>query len=137
MIALSDFWTFLASHFPSLAAIVAIGGGLFASVKWYDIRNRELRQQNWNDYQEALDIVWGRDLQGQDISAARQLAAIYRLTRFPEFYLATVIALEEAGERNPVSWKQDVGPHATRIVKVLKKTHAYKRQARKFGLQKI
>jgi hypothetical protein len=132
MIVLTNFWGFISTHFPSLAAIGAIAGGIFTFIKWYDIRNRELAQKNWADYQEALDVVWGRNMSGQDISSARQLAALYRLTRFKEFYFATVVALEEAGERNPEDWKRNVGPGAKRVVAALKRTCAYKSQARKF-----
>jgi hypothetical protein len=130
---LSQFWSFFTSHFPSLAAIGVVASGLFAFIKWYDLRNRELRQRNWSDYQEALETVWGRTTSGGDVASSRQIAAVYRLVRFKEFYFATVTALEDAGARNPDSWKQNVGPHAKKVTSALKKTWSYWWQSRKFS----
>jgi hypothetical protein len=105
---------------PSLVTIlVAIGGGIFSVIRWYDIRRRELRQQRWTDYSRLIAIVSGLSADGRSTRIPEQVAALYQLLEFPEYASITVRALDGAERFADQNWRQHVAQHRDKVVAAL------------------
>jgi hypothetical protein len=122
-----------------IASLLTIIGIIFAAVYWWVLRRQELRQQRWNQYQQTISLAWGSGPNDQGVPAALQIAAVYQLAEFKEFAYMTAFSLKYVVVDNPVQtspkWKEFVGPHVERVIKLLQHTRAYKNQAKKFTSQ--
>ena len=75
--------TWLASN---LVLLSAIGGGLFAFVKWLSERREARNERRTREYWELLDVALGAGTSDQQRKKmAHQVAAIHMLCRYPEF----------------------------------------------------
>ena len=122
-----------------IASLLTIVGIIFAAVYWWVLRRQELRQQRWNQYQQTISLAWGCGPNDQGVPAPLQIASVYQLAEFKEFAYITAFTLKYVVVENPVhlmpNWKEFVGPHVERVIKLLQQTRAYKNQAKKFANQ--
>lgn len=121
-----------------IASLLTIVGIIFAAVYWWVLRRQELRQQRWLQYQQTIGLAWGGGQNDHGVPTALQIAAVYQLAEFKEFAYMTAISLKYVVVENPVQispkWKEFVGPHVERIIKLLQQTRAYKNQSKQFGI---
>jgi hypothetical protein len=129
----------LVSLTPLLSVFAVVIGGVFSFVQWLDVRRRETKQRRWDQYQHTIVLAWGGGSKEEGVPTTLQIAAVYQLAEFKEFAFMTALSLKYVVIENPElitpKWKQFIGPHVERVIKVLQQTRAYKYQAKQFANQ--
>lgn len=94
-----------------------IAAGLFAILRYLDVRNRELSTERLKTYNNLIRTMSGTRPDGSEAFLAEQIHAIYQLREFPE-YSQTSIDMLEASMTAP-EWKEELGVYASKVIKDL------------------
>ena len=100
-----------------VTVLVPVCGGIFAVVKYIDVRNRELKAQRYQAYSELIRTLSGRRQDGSRTFLVEQISAIYQLREFEE-YQETSVDILEASMRQP-EWNNSLGAYAKRVIENL------------------
>jgi hypothetical protein len=105
---------------PSVVTIlIAIAGGIFSVVQWYDIRRREQKQRRWADYTALLAAVGGA------ANVPGQLGALYQLVEYTEFRTISARSLKASNDimkkMNNTNWVSYLSPRVNEVISELEK----------------
>jgi hypothetical protein len=102
-----------------LTILTPLAGGLFALLKYLDLRNRELRTERYKTYADLVRTMSGLKPDGTRAFLVEEIQAVYQLEEFDE-YRDISIAILEASMRQP-EWNQAMGEYARKVLADLKK----------------
>jgi hypothetical protein len=112
-----DLWAETAIRLLSILAPLA--GGLFALMRYLDTRNREAQEARNERYAATIREMSGLRADGSRTFLVENVAAIYRLTEFPEKRDVSLTLLEVS--LSQPHWKDMLGPHAERVMDELRR----------------
>jgi hypothetical protein len=85
-----------------ISLLIAVGGGLWALWKYMDQRQRELREQRFEQYWKLIETCLDSP------KVHKQLIALRLLQRYPEFRDETLAFLSDAKRRSDDWAKQNI-----------------------------
>ncbi|MDE0053436.1 MAG: hypothetical protein OXT64_04165 [Gammaproteobacteria bacterium] len=70
---------------PYVTALATALGFMFSVYQYADTQRLEERNNRFDQYHRVFEWVAGRTATGQELVNTQQAAAVYQLTRFPEY----------------------------------------------------
>lgn len=97
--------------------------GLFVFIKWIDSRNRQLKEKRYETYMNLIGVISGKRLDSTTPNITEQIAAIWFLLEYKEYYEITKKIFSESDFENMATepWVKHVGPHIKKLVKEISK----------------
>ncbi|MFA4994540.1 MAG: hypothetical protein WC521_04465 [Bdellovibrionales bacterium] len=76
---------FITENSQLLSVLTAVIGGVFAFIKWIDVRHMELREKRYAKYMELVSTISGRHPDGNALCITEQIAAVWFLLEYKEY----------------------------------------------------
>jgi len=109
----------IANGVQLITVVTPIAAGLFALLKYLDVRNRELKAERYKSYAELIRTLSGIKPDGSRAFLVEEIQAVYQLEEFDEFKSIS-IAILEASMAQP-EWEAAMGQYAKRVLENLKR----------------
>ncbi|TOA90231.1 hypothetical protein CGK17_16610 [Vibrio parahaemolyticus] len=112
---------FITENKDLIGVLAVVFSGLFAFVKWLDTRKRELREKRYRTYMDLISIISGKRQDSSAPNITEQVAAVWFLVEYKEYYKTTVRIFSESDLENMANgpWVQHVLPHITKLIKTI------------------
>lgn len=94
----------LQNNAVTIAILITLISLAFSARRYVGIRQRELKQQNFINYHNLIDKLVGAR-EGHSPKLDSQIAVIYELQNYPEYYEVSIRILEGLQQ----CWKNEVG----------------------------
>ena len=108
----------IANSVQLLTIATPIAAGLFALLKYLDVRNRELKAERYKSYANLIRTMSGIKPDGSRAFLVEEIQAVYQLEEFEEFKNIS-IAILEASLAQP-DWEAAMGEYARKVLEKLK-----------------
>lgn len=107
---------------PLLMLIITVGAGLFAFVKWFDERKRELKNKRYERYIQHIRILSGSKNKAESICITEQIAAAWLLLEYSEYYDITIKILDnpDLERMSNKPWQEFVLPQIEKVIEEIK-----------------
>lgn len=76
---------FISQNAQLIGVLVTVFGGLFAFIKWIDLRNRELKEKRYARYTELVGTIAGKRPDGVSPTMLDQIVAVWFLLEYKEY----------------------------------------------------
>lgn len=97
-----DIVIFLNSYAAGLTILLTAVAGIFKFWQYVNIKKTELRQKAFDNYHKLIKDLVQSDTQGEKIKLDRQVAAVYELRNYPEYFNVSIRILQEWLDRHEV-----------------------------------
>ncbi len=113
------FLDFITQNKDILGFIIAVSAGLFAFIKWLDTRNRELKESRYKTYMDLIGVISGKRKGSSTPNMSEQIAAIWFLVEYKEYYDITRKIFSESDLENMTNrpWIKHLLPHIEKLLK--------------------
>ncbi len=109
----------IANGVQLLTIVTPIAAGLFALLKYLDVRNRELKAERYKSYADLIRTLSGIKPDGSRAFLVEEIQVVYQLEEFEEFN-GISIAILEASLAQP-EWEAAMGEYARKVLEKLKR----------------
>lgn len=92
--------------------------GLFALIKWFDTRKRELADKRYNTYMDLIGVIAGKRKDSSTPNFTEQVAATWFLVEYKEYYHITkrIFADSNMEKMSTNQWVSIVGSHVKKML---------------------
>ncbi len=103
-----------------IGLIIAFLTGAFVLIKWLDTRKRELKEKRYQTYMHLVGITSGKRPDSSISNATEQIAAIWFLLEYKEYYKVTKRVFSNENKFKGMAddfWMEHVYPHTESLLK--------------------
>lgn len=110
---------FITENSQFLSVLAAVVGGVFAIVKWIDIRHMELREKRYSKYMGLISTISGNRPDGSTPRITEQIAAVWFLLEYKEYHRITyrIFSSNDLKDMANEPWTKHVVPHIEKLLK--------------------
>ncbi|MDD3183369.1 MAG: hypothetical protein PHD48_11290 [Alphaproteobacteria bacterium] len=110
---------FITENSQLLSVLTAVIGGVFAFIKWIDIRRLELKEKRYSKYMGLISTISGNRPDGSTPRITEQIAAVWFLLEYKEYRKITykIFSSSDLKDMANEPWTKHVVPHIDQLMK--------------------